>query len=54
VRSAFGGANLKVFTDSGALTHYLGRFDHEKQVFLMMTSGNFDGVDFEALAEEVI
>ncbi|HIA05985.1 MAG TPA: peptidoglycan synthetase [Flavobacteriales bacterium] len=54
VRSAFGGGNLKVFTDSGELTHYLGRFDHEKQVFLMMTSGNFDGVDFETLAEEVI
>jgi UDP-N-acetylmuramate: L-alanyl-gamma-D-glutamyl-meso-diaminopimelate ligase len=54
VRSAFGGGNLRVFTDSQELTGYLGRYDHEKQVFLMMTSGNFDGVDFESLAEEVI
>ena len=54
VRSAFGGGNLKVFTDSRELTSYLHHYDHQKQVFLMMTSGNFDGVDFDSLAEEVV
>ena len=54
VREAFGGGNLKVFTDSTELTEYLKTLSHEKQAYLMMTSGNFDGVDFDALAENLI
>jgi len=54
VQEAFGGGNLKVFTNSAALTAYLGTLNHEKQAYLMMTSGNFDGVDFEELANELI
>ncbi|MBL4577725.1 MAG: peptidoglycan synthetase [Flavobacteriales bacterium] len=54
VREAFGGGNLKVFTNSTELTEYLKTLDHGKQAYLMMTSGNFDGVDFDALAENLI
>ncbi|MBL4577418.1 MAG: peptidoglycan synthetase, partial [Flavobacteriales bacterium] len=54
VREAFGGGNLNVFTNSTELTEYLKTLDHGKQAYLMMTSGNFDGVDFDALAENLI
>jgi len=54
VIEAFGGGNLKVFTNSSELTEYLGTLDHEKQAYLMMTSGNFDDTDLDALAENLI
>jgi len=54
VREAFGGGNLTVFTDSSVLQDYLKNLSQEKQAFLMMTSGNFDGLDFELLAEHLV
>ena len=53
VLKAFDRADLKVFTESKAVTDYLKTKDWNKKVLLMMSSGNFDGVDFAALAKEL-
>ena len=55
VRKAFGG-NVEVFTDSKALVDYVITLfrDNDNKNLLMMSSGNFDGIDFAALAEEII
>ncbi|MBL4658233.1 MAG: hypothetical protein JKX73_09555 [Flavobacteriales bacterium] len=54
VREAFGGGNISVYTDSFQLREYLETINHEKQAFLMMTSGNFDGLNFNELAESLM
>jgi UDP-N-acetylmuramate: L-alanyl-gamma-D-glutamyl-meso-diaminopimelate ligase len=51
VHASFNRKDLKVFTASAALTDYLKAKKWNKTVLLMMSSGNFDGVDFNNLAE---
>lgn len=55
VREAFGG-NVKVFTDSKAMLDEVTALfrDNENKNLLMMSSGNFDGIDFVQLADEII
>ena len=55
VKAAFGG-DVEVFTDSKALVDYVKTLfrNHDNKNLLMMSSGNFDGIDFGALAEEVL
>jgi UDP-N-acetylmuramate: L-alanyl-gamma-D-glutamyl-meso-diaminopimelate ligase len=53
VMKAFGRPDLKVSTDSGMLVEELKRNNWENSVLLFMTSGNFDGVDFKELAENL-
>ena len=55
VRKAFGD-NVEVFTDSKELTEYIKKLfrDNENKNLLMMSSGNFDGIDFAKLADEII
>ncbi|MGZ4038600.1 MAG: peptidoglycan synthetase, partial [Bacteroidia bacterium] len=50
VLAAFDREDLKVFTDSKAVTDYLKAKEWKNKVLLMMSSGNFDGVDFNTLA----
>lgn len=54
VKEAFGSSNVTVFTESKAIIEYLKSVEHKKQAFLMMTSGNFDGIDFNDLATDLI
>ncbi len=54
VKEAFGSDNVKVYTKSLDLIEYLKTLDYNKQAYLMMTSGNFDGVDFNDLALELV
>lgn len=54
VSSAFGGNNIKVFTDSSELKQLLQKENWSNKNLLMMTSGNFDGIDFKELAEQII
>lgn len=54
IKEAFGGNNIKVYTKSLDLIEYLKSLDHNKQAYLMMTSGNFDGIDFNDLALELV
>jgi UDP-N-acetylmuramate: L-alanyl-gamma-D-glutamyl-meso-diaminopimelate ligase len=50
VHQAFGRTDLLVFTDSSKLQDYLLSNEWENQNLLMMSSGNFDGVDLDKLA----
>jgi len=51
VLKAFGGNNVSVFTDSNILVEKLKNIDLKNSVLLMMSSGNFDGIDFAKLPE---
>ena len=59
VRKAFGG-NVEVYTDSQKMIESVKQYCKELSILnsqfsiLMMSSGNFDGIDFAALAEEII
>lgn len=54
VQKAFGGDNLTVLTDSAELQCRLRAMDFENTVLLLMTSGNFSGVDLTRFAEELL
>ena len=54
VMSAFGSDNLHVFTSSIELFNHLKLQKWGEKNLLMMSSGNFDGIDFEELAKEII
>lgn len=49
----FNRKDLKVFTDSSALIEHLKSKSLKHHVLLMMSSGNFDGIDFKQLATEL-
>jgi UDP-N-acetylmuramate: L-alanyl-gamma-D-glutamyl-meso-diaminopimelate ligase len=53
VVEAFGG-DVKVFTDSSKLVAALKELDREQANFLLMSSGNFDGVNVGELAGKLI
>ncbi|MCU0433040.1 MAG: Mur ligase family protein [Bacteroidia bacterium] len=53
VRQAFARDDIKVSTDSAALVAELKQRDWNNSVLLLMTSGNFDGVNFDELAAVV-
>lgn len=53
VHACFNRKDLKVFTKSDQLTHYLLSKKWSNSVLLMMSSGNFDGVDFSKLANQL-
>lgn len=54
VHKAFGRKDLKVFTRSNEVTDYLKTQTWNNKVLLMMSSGNFDGVDFKELAGQLV
>lgn len=54
VKDAFNSSNVEVFTDSDMLKVQLMSNEKEKTVFLMMSSGTFDGMDMKELADELI
>ena len=68
VRKAFGGpkgkpttdnkenavGDVEVFTDSGEMVERIKAMDWKDTNLLMMSSGNFDGIDFAALADEIL
>jgi len=49
VHKAFNRDDLKVFTKSTDLVEYLTSIHWQNKVLLMMSSGNFDGIDFKDL-----
>ena len=54
VKVAFGGKNLTVFTDSNALLQKLRELNYSNSALLLMTSGNFSGVNLIELATELL
>ncbi len=54
VKEAFASDNVEVFTDSNLLMQELKAQSWRDANLLLMTSGNFDGVDFVQLADELL
>ena len=52
--NAFGRDDLFVTTNSDEMISWLGRVKKNNNVFLMMSSGNFDGVSFLDIARGLI
>ncbi|MGZ4048509.1 MAG: UDP-N-acetylmuramate--L-alanine ligase [Bacteroidia bacterium] len=54
VKNAFGGNNIRVITNSNQLLDELLKMDFKNKNLLMMSSGNFDGIDFKELGEKIM
>jgi len=54
VHDAFGGTNLKVYTDSQELLNDLMQLNFEKANLLLMSSGNFSGLNLKELANQLV
>ena len=54
VEQAFGSANVEVFTDSQLLQERLREIKYQNTALLMMSSGNFDGMNIPEVAKELI
>ena len=54
VADAFGTKNVTVYTDSDEITAMLRAKDWQDKNLLLMSSGNFHGVDLDAFAKELI
>ena len=50
IKAAFGLAGLQVFTDPASLHRYLFDKNYDQSVLLMMSSGNYGGLDWELLS----
>ena len=54
VKEAFAREDLCVFTDSRKIEAFLESMEWKNRNLLMMSSGNFDGIDFRQLADRLI
>jgi len=54
VAQAFGGKNIEVFTDSDLLVKKLKNLNYQKRNLLLMSSGNFDGLNLKSLSLELL
>lgn len=54
VREAFNDRRLVIFNDSGPLQDYLSGIDFHNTNLLLMSSGNFDGLNLEVLTEKIL
>jgi len=53
VKHAFAGDNVEVYTNSYELRRELEEIEWDDKNLLMMSSGNFDGIDFEKLGDQL-
>jgi UDP-N-acetylmuramate: L-alanyl-gamma-D-glutamyl-meso-diaminopimelate ligase len=54
VKEAFGDEKIKVYNSSGELFSAVKEMKAVKPVFLLMSSGDFDGINFHSLSEELL
>ena len=54
IQKHFNHPNLEVFTKKEDLEDYLIRMDWNKQNLLLMSSGNFQGMDYEQFLERLL
>ena len=54
VYTAFARKDLMIFTESDKLQEFLNSLKWENKNLLMMSSGNFNGIDFNSLADKLI
>ncbi|MFN6085946.1 MAG: peptidoglycan synthetase, partial [Fluviicola sp.] len=52
VQENFGG-NVKVVTNTSEVLAFIDRETQKDSVLLMMSSGNFDGIDYEKLGQQL-
>jgi UDP-N-acetylmuramate: L-alanyl-gamma-D-glutamyl-meso-diaminopimelate ligase len=53
VKGEFDQNNVQVFTKGSDLKEYLSKQNWQETNLLMMSSGNFDGLDLNELASEI-
>lgn len=53
IRDAFQNQHIKLFTEKTSLENYLYSFPRSQKVFLMMSSGNFGGIDLNDLSFKI-
>lgn len=54
VKNAFDDERVKIINDKAALLNFLYSQDYNHSVLLMMSSGNFEGLDWKALEKEIL
>jgi len=54
VKKAFGRDDLMVFDDADEMTHWLKNNSTSEDIFLMMSSGNFNGINLQDFAGELL
>lgn len=54
VKKGFGDGNLSVFTDNTELIKTLEQEDYNNTILLIMTSGNFSGIDIKKTVDDLI
>ena len=54
IAEAFRNENVQVFTDSKALREFLENQEWKEKNLLLMSSGNYDNLDFKGLAEKIL
>ncbi len=54
VKASFANERVRVFTDSKQMVDELRKMKWQDANLLMMSSGNFDGIDFKQLADDLI
>ncbi len=54
VRKGFGNEKIAIFNDSKKMTGWLHKQKQPGTVFLMMSSGNFDGIDWKELSNQLV
>ncbi|NOX85541.1 MAG: peptidoglycan synthetase [Chlorobi bacterium] len=54
VREGFGNEKIAIFDDSKRMTGWLHEQKQPGTVFLMMSSGNFDGIDWKELSNQLV
>ncbi len=54
VKKGFDCQHLRVFTDNRQLLDYLQQQEYGNTVLLIMTSGNFSGIDIKATARQLL
>lgn len=52
VQAGFGG-NVQICTETQAVLDFISKQDWHNKVLLMMSSGNFDGIDYDALGAQL-
>lgn len=52
IRKAFGGQNITVFSDPEVLHSYLHENNYQQKVLLMMSSGNYGGLQWSSLEKQ--
>ncbi len=54
IRKAFDRNDLQVFDDAGEMTYWLKNNSAREDIFLMMSSGNFNGINLQDFAGELL